>query len=177
MRKSKREDKLIILVYRVVAGLVCAVLITTSIVSGLFAKYTSTGSANDYSRVAKFDVLGEGVLTEPILISLAPSDEGRFVADISVNSDCEVAVACSVTIDNQYQNIVPLQFELRQKSGDDYIDSDGVTTFTYDPASEDGAQYGLFLYVPEDENTPDSNLRYRGMVDYLIVNVTATQID
>ena len=178
MRKSKREDKLIILVYRVVAGLVCAVLITTSIVSGLFAKYTSTGSANDYSRVAKFDVLGEGVFTQPVQVSLAPSSEGQFVADINVSSDCEVAVMCSVTIDNQYQNIVPLAFELRQKNGSDYIDSDGTTSFNYDPSSGSSVQYGLFLYVPEDDtNTPDSNLQYRGMVDYLTVTVTATQID
>ncbi len=175
--RRKREDNRIILVYRIVAGLVCAVLITTSMVAGLYAKYTSTSSAGDYARVARFDVMSEGVFTKPIQVSLAPSSEGQFVADINVSSDCEVAVACSVTIDNQYQNIVPLTFELRQKNGSDYIDGDGATSFNYDPNSGNDVQYGLFLYVPEDTNTPDSNLQYRGMVDYLIVTVTATQID
>lgn len=174
--KSKSEDKYLFLVYRVVAGLICAVLITTNMVAGLFAKYTYSSSSGDYARVARFDVISEGIFTEPIQVSLAPSSEGQFVAEININSECEVAVECSVAINNQYQNI-PLQFELRQKVGSTYVDNDGATSFTFAPGSDDATTYGLFLYVPVDESTPDSNLQYRGMVDYLTITVTATQID
>lgn len=41
---------------RIASILLVAVLLTTSIISGTFAKYVTTGSANDSARVAKFGV-------------------------------------------------------------------------------------------------------------------------
>jgi hypothetical protein len=42
---------------RVAGGLLIATLLSTSIVSGTFAKYVTTGSASDSARVAKFGVV------------------------------------------------------------------------------------------------------------------------
>jgi hypothetical protein len=49
---------------RVAGGLLIATLLSTSIVSGTFAKYVTTGSASDSARVAKFGVVvtAEGTL-------------------------------------------------------------------------------------------------------------------
>lgn len=45
---------------RIASVLLVAVLLTTSIISGTFAKYVTTGSASDNARVAKFGVVVTG---------------------------------------------------------------------------------------------------------------------
>lgn len=49
---------------RIASVLLIAVLLTTSIISGTFAKYVTTGETTDHARVAKFGVVieGEGAL-------------------------------------------------------------------------------------------------------------------
>ncbi len=49
---------------RLASGLLVMTLMTTSVISGTFAKYTSTGSANDTARVAKWgvEITGSGNL-------------------------------------------------------------------------------------------------------------------
>lgn len=56
---------------RVAGGLLIATLLSTSIVSGTFAKYVTTGSASDSARVAKFGVVvkAEGTLFSTTYLS------------------------------------------------------------------------------------------------------------
>ena len=49
---------------RLASGLLVAVLITTSTISGTFAKYVTTADAKDEARVAKFGV----VITATVII-------------------------------------------------------------------------------------------------------------
>lgn len=59
MRKNK--------MMRLASGLLVAVLLTTSMISGTFAKYTSTKSGSDSARVAKWSIIANG--TEDITLA------------------------------------------------------------------------------------------------------------
>ena len=72
---------------RLASGLLVAVLITTSTISGTFAKYTTSGTATDSARVAKFGVTvtGETAATNEMFVN-----EYKNGADITVQSTVDV---------------------------------------------------------------------------------------
>lgn len=76
---------------RLASGLLVAVLITTSTISGTFAKYVTTDSASDSARVAKWGVMlaADGYLFDDTykLASNIPGEDGDDAAALSVVSD------------------------------------------------------------------------------------------
>ena len=60
------------IVLRAAAVLLILVLFTTSIVSGRYARYTSSATGHDSARVAKFRVTEEGIDGQMIKVSIAP---------------------------------------------------------------------------------------------------------
>lgn len=73
---------------RLASGLLVAVLITTSTISGTFAKYVTTAEAEDYARVAKWGVkvTADGTLFEK---EYAKDDSTYTVGDNTVESSNE----------------------------------------------------------------------------------------
>lgn len=173
MRKIKDCDYMV-LIYRVAAVLICAVLLTTHMVAGLFAKYTHTERSAITARVAKFDILGEGTFADEFVATVAPGESEQFIAQIDITGDLEVAVNVSIDVVNVTNNI-PYEYKLKKQVGDNFVDVDAFN-FDYYPSSDE-ENYRLFIYIPEDSELPDSNLEYRGMVDYIKITVTAQQID
>ena len=76
---------------RAAGVLLIAVLLTTSLISGTFAKYVTTGSATDSARVAKFGVVvtTEGKLFGTQYVGAAegntPADDGTLTVKASEN--------------------------------------------------------------------------------------------
>ena len=107
---------------RVAAGLVVAVLLSTCLVSGTYAKYTTSGNIDDSARVAKFgvtvtgnagafsDAYGATVKSADQADVVAPGTEGTFAAN-TIAGTPEV----SVHVTNE------ALFEL----GDNWVDEDG----------------------------------------------------
>lgn len=173
MRKIKDCDYMV-LIYRALAVLICSVLLTTHMVAGLFAKYTYKETSLVTARVAKFDILGEGTFTDEFVANVAPGEAEQLIAQIDIGGNLEVAANISIDVVNVTKNI-PYEYKLKKLVGDDYVDVDSFS-FEYYPSSGN-ANYRLFIYIPEDDELPDSNLAYRGMVDYIKIAVTAKQID
>lgn len=133
MRKNK--------MMRLASGLLVAVLLTTSMISGTFAKYISEASGEDSARVAKwsFQVGGKDIaaknevtfdlfatIVDTVLVDgqevadtdvdeqlIAPGTKGRF--DIVLTNASEVtakyAIAFEETIDQDDKDI-PIQYSL-----------------------------------------------------------------
>lgn len=69
---------------RTASGLLIAVLLTTSIISGTLAKYTTSGSSTDTARVAKFGVTVTGT-GDAFKTSYATHDT-TYTGDVTVSS-------------------------------------------------------------------------------------------
>ena len=82
---------------RLASVLLIAVLLTTSIISGTFAKYVTEDSATDSARVAKFGVVvnAEGNLFGKTYVSAAEGNTSKDSGTITVesSSDTEKVVA------------------------------------------------------------------------------------
>ena len=149
------------IVLRAAAVLLILVLFTTSIVSGRYARYTSSATGHDSARVAKFRVTEEGIDGQMSKVSIAPGQTAKH--EIIVHNDSEVAIAYSVIADNKHQNL-PLTISV----------SDGKTTgssVTLDP----GVTKTVNLQIYWDETKNED--KYIGMVDTIHLVLTAAQID
>ena len=100
-----------VLVLRTAAVLLILVLLSSSMVAGRFARYTTSASGSDSARVAKFLVTQTGALTTAIKVEITPGQ--RISLEVEVKNDSEVAVEYAVTADNIEQNL-PLEFTLTE---------------------------------------------------------------
>lgn len=81
-------------IWYLVAVLLFLTLLSTHLLSGLYARYTSVATGSDSARVAKFDVQVTG--PEDIEIFYGGTGEGPY--DITVVNNSEVAVACNMDV-------------------------------------------------------------------------------
>lgn len=79
---------------RIAAALLCLVLISIHLMSGMYAKYSTTGRGDDSARVANFDVEITGEETD--LEVTCRENKGAYT--ITVNNKSEVAVAYTISV-------------------------------------------------------------------------------
>lgn len=84
------------LMIRVALILLCLVMISIHLMSGMYARYTTKGSGGDDARVAKFEVLTEGDAKGLVLTS-ASIDSASGDYKITITNNSEVAVTYTVT--------------------------------------------------------------------------------
>lgn len=165
----------------IAAVLFCLTLFSTYFVSGLYARYTSSGRNGGSARVAVFSVKGDGVLSKPIAAELVP---GEIVSrSLIIENDSEVAVEYTITITNVTENL-PLMFRLIKSgtSSDESDEQDWVhkyeSSFPQQIPCKSTENYTLEIKSELNGlDDPDIDLDLIGRVDYITVTVTATQVD
>lgn len=177
MGKYFRKNKIKINIpIRVAAVLLCLTLVLTYLVSGLFARYVTSSESSSSARVAKFSIEGEGILSESIAVSLAPG--GYEEKTFSIKNNSEVSVEYTVEVAKMTNNL-PLELSMKKKDSSS-TEEESNTKFIVrqDPGSHTD-EYTLHIEWPqaEDANGDVDNLARIGMVDHIVVTVTAVQID
>lgn len=80
---------------RIAAALLCLVLLSTHLMSGLYAKYTSKGTGTDSARVAAFDVNVTGAAGS---LAVTCTDSGTTTGSYTVTVENQSEVAVSYTL-------------------------------------------------------------------------------
>jgi len=156
---------------RLAAVLFCLTLFSTYLVTGLFARYTTSAQSSDRARVARFSIKGDGDLSKTITAELAPGGFQDVI--LKIQNDSEVAVEYTVEVTNETKNL-PLCLSQKKEDGSFSDSVEDSITFTDQqiPGSHIDS-YTLRVYWPKGDN----DLALMGMVDYITVKVTAVQID
>lgn len=81
---------------RIAAVLFCLVVVSTYLMSGLFARYTAGGKGTDSARVAGFDVRLSGV-TNGVTYQVSALNPGEIT--ITLDNQSEVAVSYKIRVD------------------------------------------------------------------------------
>ncbi len=157
------------------AVLLCATLFSTHLVGNLYARYTTSGSSSDSARVAAFNITQEKTVSKTIEANITPGT--TQITELVITNKSEVAVEYTLTVTNKTGNL-PLKFKLAPVDG-----APSVTTESY----ENGISINSACQIPGDHTDKyalnivwepgDNDLTLIGMVDYITVSVTATQID
>lgn len=156
-------------IIRLAVLLLMLVLVTTSMVSGRYARYISSASGADQARVARFSVTeNTGGLMERFVISMPDSDPSRTIV---VTNDSEVAVSYTISVVSKYQNL-PLKFTIQNGETQVSIDNE---PFVGEIAP--GSQATYRLLIQWDSEIAMDPAQYGGMVDELHITLTTTQID
>lgn len=87
------------LMMRIAAVLLCLVMVSIHLMSGMYAKYTTNGSGNDDARVAKFDVNITGD-AEAVVVDCAKSTDNVYSITIANTSEVAVSYTLAVTWNN-----------------------------------------------------------------------------
>ncbi len=157
---------------RVAALLFCLTLFSTYLVTGLFARYTTSVQSSDRARVAKFSIKGEGDLSRTIAAELAPGEDTNV--KLIIRNDSEVAVEYKIEVTNETKNL-PLSFRMEKEDDSDstqYV-SDTITYTDQQLPGSGTDTYMLRIRWQKGAN----DLALMGMVDHITVKVTAVQID
>ena len=95
MNKEHRTPMPIVIAF----ALLCAVLISSHFVSGLFARYTITGEGSSYTRAAAFGVEATADEVSPVTITADGTDDsGKAIYTVTVKNTGEVAVKYEATV-------------------------------------------------------------------------------
>lgn len=158
---------------RAAAVLLCLVLYTTHLMSGLFARYTTSSSASDNARVAKFDITESGTMTQSINFSINPLDTtsstNKIQYAIVVANNSEVSMAYTIKAENLTDNL-PLELIMQNNST-----ANNMTTGILNPSSK---TISLMLNIGWNTGVADYNdFSYNNKVDEIIVTVECEQVD
>ena len=140
---------------RTAAVLLILVMLSTSLVVGRYARYTSMATGSDSARVAKFEVVVSDSQTQFVSVLIQPGETAEKV--FTVENKSEVAMLLKFQVDNKYSNL-PLHFQ--------------------NPVSGVVAP-GETKMVPLEITwlADDNDDVYMGKVDLLEITVQAVQVD
>ena len=169
---------------RIAAVLLIMVLVSTHMVSGLFARYTTTASGSDGARVAKFQIT-ESLLNEDdsVFTSVAAGVVPNVPCEVEVAVDnaSEVAVTYEIAVGKASDNL-PLKFYVIPDEGGAVNLETIAASAQSTPYSFSGSinptttkTYSMYvLWTPANEAEALANM---GMVDMITLELSATQID
>lgn len=160
-----------------IAGiLLCLTLLSMYLVSGLYAKFTTSGEGEDSARVAAFYLEAEGDLCQYIMTDVLPGEEQN--QELLITNRSEVKLQYTLTIYNETKNL-PLTFLLRNTVTEQIYNPQN-NTITVESTLEPGNRIDHFSLTadwPASDEAIDPNLAFAGMVDSLAVTIHAVQID
>ena len=166
---------------RIAVVLLVMSLVSMHMVSGIFARYTTSASGSDGARVAKFQITdsllqGGASVSTGLMVGLVPGVP--YQLEVSVHNASEVAVEYAIGV-NQLTDNLPLKVLIPDADCDLAEIADGAVTVPYEKtySMAPNAMATYFLYVVW---TPDNNaqaLEDMGKVDMIEVELTATQSD
>ncbi len=159
---------------RLAAALACLIVMTTSLLAGLYARYTVSALSSDTARVAKFTISKELVdgskkAVEHFNFGLTPVDEPVSYG-IGVENDSETAVRYKLCVENLTGNL-PLDIQL----DGDPLDESGLS-FDLEAGST-GRSHTLSFAWNSEAGTGENNFIYHREIDHLVLTLHCEQID
>ena len=158
------------------------VMVTTSIVTGMLARYATGDDSGDVARVAKFSVTGSGFSSAlDISAVMEPGQTLDYTGGsaLAVTNNSEVSVRCTITLRNTTRNL-PLALKVGSSETDQTTGFNSNTGYSYtmDLAANQSTP-GTFAFKIVWPTTPAENRSpvYSGQLDNIRITVTAEQID
>lgn len=179
--KQKKFD-FHIFVMRLAALLLSLVMLTTGMVSGRYARYSSSASGSASARVAKFSVAQTIEFESNTQRTTLPIEKllpGETVtATVTVDYHMDVAAKSTITATNAYEGVpgnLPLTFLVYEANTTHGTAAAGSYSFTADCPRGNGYEkvYTVEINFPNTGN-PQA---YNGMVDFVTITVTTEQAD
>lgn len=172
---------------RIAAVLLCLVLVSTYLLSGLYARYTTSATGTDEARVAVFGS-SESVTLDSgggLLASMVPGNSATYKITVSnAQGDRVSEVAQSYNVEVETAGNLPLTFTLSENGKGTIAESSSASaafsihSFAADDmrfaaGAPQSKTYWLTVTWPANKN----DAKYANVPDFIQVNVNVSQID
>jgi hypothetical protein len=159
------------------AGLLCLALLSSWLISGLLARYTTSAEDQDAALVAKFDITGASKsATASIVVKPGSGTEesSRNYFTVKVKNNSEVAVKYLFSM--EVEGNLPLTVKAKSDTGlqQDSSDTTNLSWYATDVANADADKEYQFYPVWD---SADDSYRYSEGVAGIRITVTAEQED
>ena len=160
--------------------LICAVVVSASVVFGLYAKYIVGSDGGDSARVAKFVIEDSGDMFEQsYAIEIDPTNTEStpvIIEDaLTLTNNSEVAVSCELTVESVAE--LPLIFTWVDENDDTVGSAAANSKVSTDMPPNHNTEKTYDLYISWDDTEENKLFTYRRQVDSLTLNVQCVQID
>lgn len=153
------------IVYRITAVMICLVLFSSWLMSGLLARYITSDEASDSARVAAFINPDEDVTFDVTVDSITPSNSVIIVPIVIDNSKGETAI--TVKLEKTIIGELP---DSTISYSVDVIDTE------IDVNAKTKTNANIYIEFNFYENL-DNNFIYSNQIGYVTITVTCVQID
>ena len=174
MKQTSKRKKNIML--RAAAILLCLVMASLYLVTGLYAKYTTSDGNADGARVASFEIVtgGDFAVCNPFKVVMVPGE--TTTRKITVENLSEVTAKCTITAENETGNL-PLQFSWKKGLLGGTVlagpEKDTVTASEVLAIGSGQQTYTLEITWPSDYKASG----YQREIDHIIVSIVCEQVD
>lgn len=169
-------------VFRAALALLCVVLVSVGMMSGLLARYTAGGTGSDEARVASFDVTADLQNFETTFpVQLQPGDS--VICSFDITNSSETAVNMQAVLETEGN--LPLMIEYKKgstntgswvslaKNIQDVEEGSCKFSDAMAAGNKEKQTYQIRVSWPEDRN----GYQYANGVETVKLSVTASQID
>lgn len=172
---------------RIAGILFYLVVVSTWMLSGLFARYTSSDTGMDETRTAQFDILSElSNLTENIAVEVEPGNSMTY--ELTVENKSEVGVSLiptfqsmgtlplniSISLEDEEEVISWNVLENAEYTIDGKIDENNVLARSYKPGEQ--RTYSIIVAWDDTVEGNDSS-KYAGNVSSIQLSLKVEQTD
>ncbi len=164
-----------------VAVLIVA-LFSICLIGGLYASYYSSANERGDAKVAEFNITQTGkVFDKTIQVKVTPGENKKEDYTVIINNKSEVAVEYTLKVTNVTGNL-PLAFTLAPEDAPGNTAPEMTTKYengiSISSARREPGDYTdtYILNIVWDDANQENNLAYMGMVDYITLSVSATQV-
>ena len=169
MRRSQSNIKTP-LVFRLGVALLCAMLVTSHLMGGLYAEYTTSATGSDSARVAKFsfgdgDWINNSQSTTLNISAMKPGDMVEL--EVEVENTGEVTIRYQADLTNLTGNL-PLKVAIRES--DQNLDTNQNSISLLPGATK---ELVVVVFWPQTSNSVD----FMGKMDLIRITVTVEQVD
>lgn len=163
MKKKRDNSKLI---FRLSIVVICVALLSSFLVSEMYAKYTTKATAEDYTRIAFF-INGDDNIQIKNLPYVFTPENANADYDIYIHNNGETTVECSVKVTYEIYggSSIPMTFSV--------VDDGGNPADIILKAGESSTD--LNLRVRWDSSS-ENNFVFSNQVGYIIVTLECVQV-
>ncbi len=178
--KKERSKKKNISMY-LLALLLCATLFSMPVVGSIYARYTTSKNSSGNVKVVAFNITQEGTIFNSIETKVAPGTTQS--ATLKITNKSEGAIKYTLTVKNVTGNIPQLKFTLKPANvntpsveAESYENGISINSAVRRTIGDYTDEYYLNI-VWEASSSEEADLALMGMVDYITISVTATQVE
>ena len=149
-------------------------IISNSMLGGMFARYVTKDSNKDSARVAKFEIVDDGLYSDVTVLRVTAKPDAEHAFYYDVTNKSEVSVRVIVTSTNLTNNL-PLKIVVEGAEGKFFTDENSKVIIEFVVGETQRIKIGFAWSTDSENDLPYNSPEYAGMIYMVKISVVVEQ--